>query len=489
MGRARSWVWPGLLVGIALAAGALGTTAGPLRDVDVFWHVRLGNELLAGVSIYDVGRDWSYAPVDQPWVSTQWMIEILFSLLNTLFGWAGLVGYRAVTTAVALGTLVWACFPRARTVPTRTWSALVAFGLAVFTLLIFSQERPQQISFILLPLVGLWWLRATRDGVAPRWWAMLLLAAIWANCHGAWIMLPAALFLAAAGRLMDHGKSDPALRPLIYAFLASVVGGCVTPIGPLNLLSPVRFASTTDQITEWAPSNMIAVTTLGLTISAVLLAIAWARGKSTPGRGEILYGVLIVLFGSAAARNVTPAVLMLAPLVAWRLGIAFAGPRIGPAPVELRKVAKPSVAVVAVIGLFMTGFLVATTPIVTTETKPLDLVARIAAAPAPQRVLNGYDISGLVLYYARPEVSRSLVRVGIDGRADRYGSAYINRYLDMERGRPGWEDTVSELNPTVALLPDRDALIPLLKARGWQINGEQTKHVLLTPPGAQQMPR
>ncbi|MEI8083806.1 MAG: hypothetical protein WCI74_18360, partial [Actinomycetes bacterium] len=488
-GSARSWVWPGLLVGLALAAGALGTTAGPLRDVDVFWHVRLGNELLGGVSIYDVGRDWSYAPIDQPWVSTQWMIEILFSWLNTLFGWAGLVGYRAVTTAAALGTLVWTCFPRAKAVPTRTWSALVAFGLAVFTLLIFSQERPQQISFILLPLVGLWWLLAVRDGVAPRWWAMLVLAAIWSNCHGAWIMLPVALFLAVVGRWMNNGKSDPALRPLIYAFLAAIAGGSLTPIGPLNLLSPIRFAATTDQITEWEPTHMLALTSMGLTISGVLLAITWARGRSRPSRAEVLYAILILLFGSSAARNVTPAVLMLAPLVAWRLGTAFAGPRLAPAPKELRNVAKPAVAIVVVVGLFMTGFLVATTPIVTTETKPLDLVARIAAAPTPQRVLNGYDVSGLVLYYARPAVSRSLVQVGIDGRADRYGSAYINRYLDMERGRPGWEDTVAELKPTVALLPERDALIPLLKSRGWQVNGEQTKHVLLTPPGAPQMPK
>lgn len=476
------WLWPGLLIAAAVAAGALATSAGPLRDVDVFWHVRAGSELLGGVSIYDVGRAWSYAPVHCDWVSTQWIVEIAFSWLNTLWGWNGLIAFRALTTAIALGSLVWVCFPRGQVVRNRVWAALIVFLLATYTLLIFAQERPQQISFLLLPLVGFWWLRAVRDGVAPRWWAMMILAAIWANCHGLWVMLPAALFLAILGQLLDTGKSDATLRPLIYAFLAAVVGGCLTPIGPLNLLVPIRFASTTSQITEWEPTAMITGYSLGLTLSGILLFVAWARGKSRPPRAEVLYAILVFLFGASAQRNITPAVLMLAPLLARRLSVAFAGPKSRTAPAGLQAASKPAAIAVALVGLLLTGILVASSVGVTNDSKPISLVERIAAAPTPQRVLNGYDISGLVLFYARPQVSRSLVQVGIDGRADRYGPAYIEKYVDMERGRPGWDATVDELAPTVALLPDRDALIPLLMARGWQVNGTQAKYVLLTPP-------
>ena len=482
---AANWRRPGLLGFVCIAAGALATTAGPLRDVDVFWHVRLGGELLQGVSIYDVGNDWSYAPVPNNWVSTQWLVEILFSWLQTLWGWNGLVAFRAVTTACAFTTLAWVLLPRSGrpTSANRIWASLITFTLGVFTLTLFAQERPQQISFVLLPLVGMWWLRAVRDGSVPRWWALLLLTAVWANCHGLWVMLPVALGLAIVGRWLDHGRKDPVLRPLLIALLASLVGGCITPIGPLNLLTPFGFASSASQILEWAPTSMISVSTLGLTLSLVLLSVAWARGRSRPRRSEVLYGLLIVVFGTAAGRNVTPAVLLLAALLGWRLSIAWAGPRRRPAPAGLVTVAKPTAVTIVALALAGTAMMVIGTVAIPPDSRPTALVTRIAQEPGSPRVLNGYDVSGLVLWFARPEVSRSVKQVGIDGRADKYGSAYIDQYLSMERGRPGWDATLQELRPDVALLPEKDALVPLLQAHGWQTIGREAKYVLLTPPG------
>lgn len=81
-------------------------------------------------------------------------------------------------------------------------------------------------------------------------------------------------------------------------------------------------------------------------------------------------------------------------------------------------------------------------------------------------------------------MSKSFVQVGIDGRADRYGAAYIDEYLAMQRGKPGWEATVARLNPNVALLADEDALVPLLQSQGWQVIGREAEYVLLTPNGA-----
>lgn len=478
------WRRPALLAFACIAAGALATTAGPLRDVDVFWHVRLGGELLNGVSIYDVGRDWSYAPVDNAWVSTQWIVEILFSWLNSLWGWNGLVAFRAATTAATFATTAWVVFPRTgrATQANRMWAGLVTSCLAIFTVILFAQERPQQVSFLLLPLVGLWWLQAVRDGKVPRWWMLLVLTAVWANCHGLWVMLPFALGLAFLGRWLERGRRDRTLRPLAIAIAASIAGGCVSPVGPLNVLSPIRFAGTTRQISEWEPTSMVAVSSLGLTLMLVLFAVAWARGAVRPGRSEVLFVLVILIFGASAGRNVTPAVLLLSAALAWRLSIAWSGPR-RRAPAEgLLTVSGPVAVAVIAVGLTATVMMVIRTVAIPPDSRPVGLVTRIAQAPGSQRVLNGYDVSGLVLWYARPAVSRSVVQVGIDGRADRYGATYIDQYLSMERGRPGWEQTVQELRPTVALLPEKDALVPLLQAHGWQTTGNEAKYVLLTPP-------
>jgi len=466
-------------------------TAGALRDVDVFWHTRLGGELLDGVSIYDVGNDWSYGTAaNQHWVSSQWLVEIMFSWLHSVGGWNALIAYRSITTAMILITLMWAASRPARSRVTahdpratnRYWASLITFLLGAFTIVLFSQERPQQLSFILLPIVGFWWLRALRYGTVPRWWVLLLLAAVWANCHGLWIMLPIALGLALLGQLWENGRQDnPALRPIGVGLLASIIGGCITPIGPLNLLAPLTFASATSRISEWESTSFKSPSTLGLTISILILILCWARGRGAPSRGEVLYGLVIALFGAMAGRNVTPAVLMLAPLVAWRLSLSLRWPKPRTAPPGLVTVAKPATILVCAAGVVVGGLAVAGSTAIDPAKQPVGLASKIGEREGTTRVLNGYNVSGLVLWTDRPENSSGNVVVGIDGRADRYGASYIDQYLDMEKGLPGWDNTVIDLRPNVALLPEKDPLIPLLVSRGWKITGTEAKYVLLEP--------
>ena len=475
----RPWLWAGVLVVTAISAGAVAAIVGPLRDPDLSWHIRLGNELLDGISIYDAGRDWSFAPVQYTWVSTQWIVEILFAWLDNVAGFSGLIAYRTVTTILTLLTLGLVIFRN-----TRVWAAVVVFPLPAATLFIFAQERPQQVSFIMLPIVGYWWLRATRDGTVPRWWLLLVISAIWANCHGLWVLLPVVLGLALVGRLLDHGRSDPVLRPLALGVVASIVGGCITPVGPLNLLAPIRFAGTTAHIKEWDPTSFIFPASYGFTALMLLLVIAWARGRVRPARSEILLAAAMAIMAAAASRNLCPAVLVLAPVAAWRLSVAFAGPRPRPVPDGLAPVIKPAAFVIGGIGLVLAAGAVALSVPLPVGTQPVSLVKQIAANPGENRVLNSYNAGGLVLWFARPQVSKSFVQVGIDGRADRYGAAYIDEYLAMQRGKPGWEATVARLNPNVALLADEDALVPLLQSQGWQVIGREAEYVLLTPNGA-----
>lgn len=480
----RRWLWPGWLVAAILGTGVVVATVGPLRDIDTFWHVRLGNELLNGVSIYTAGNDWSYAPVQDNWVSTQWIVEILFAWLVNAWSWNGLIVHCTVTSAVALLTLALSTLPSSRlgTARNRVWASLIVFTLAAFSLLVFTQERPQQISYILLPIVGFWWLRAVRDSVAPRWWLLLILTAIWANCHGLWVLLPLALALALAGRLWDNGWGDPLKGKLALGVIVSLVGGSITPIGPLNLLTPIRFAASTEHITEWQPASVIEPSSAGLVLMAAVLIIAWAFGRARPGKAEVLYALVMLLFGVSAGRNITPAVLMLAPMAAWRLSAAFSGPRRRSAPEGLVRVAKPAAVAIYALAVLMGTYLAATVSAIPRDSVPLGLVQVVALRSEPQRVLNGYNVSGLLLYYARPEVSRNFARVGIDGRADRYGAAYIDDYIGMELGLPIWHEMVAELNPTIALLPNDDPLTALLTLSNWQVVGEENGYTLLEPP-------
>ena len=132
----RPWVWLAALIVATMSIGAIAATIGPLRDIDLYWHIRLGEELLDGVSIYNAGRDWSFAPVEYAWVSTQWITELIFAGLYNLAGFEGLILFRTVTTMLTILTLSLVIFRQ-----TRVWAALVVLPLPILTLLIFAQER------------------------------------------------------------------------------------------------------------------------------------------------------------------------------------------------------------------------------------------------------------------------------------------------------------------------------------------------------------
>jgi hypothetical protein len=76
--------------------------------------------------------------------------------------------------------------------------------------------------------------------------------------------------------------------------------------------------------------------------------------------------------------------------------------------------------------------------------------------------------------------------VGIDGRADRYGGEYIEKYeIDLMDARPGWEDLVEELRPTSALLRKDSPLAGVLVAqKDWVVVESEGRWILLHPPGS-----
>jgi hypothetical protein len=463
-----------LLAVIAVGIAAVAVGGGELRDVDVFWHTRVGNELLAGINIYEIGRDWTYAPVPGGWVSTQWIVEILFSLLHRAFDWTGLIGFRIVTTAAALTTVGIAVFNKSR-----SWAAVLAFLPSAFTLIIFAQERPQQISFVLLPLVGLWWVRVQRDAnPGPHPLIILAICAVWANCHGAWIMVPVVIALAWLGLKLDRSSDTVLSRRLVWSFLAALIGGSITPIGPLNLLVPIKFSASTSAILEWEPTSFYSFSTAGLTLTLGLIVVAWATRRAAISRSERFYVLALGFFGAMAGRNVTPAVLLLAAVLAWRLSETWQPSTTEPPDLNLTKALQPVTAIVVVAGIIFGGVTVARSVPIPPDSRPIGLVALIAEQSGPQRVLNSYNVSGLILWYGRDEP----MQVGIDGRADRYGGPYIDQYLDMQKGRVGWNSTVEELQPTIGLIADKDPLVPLLTLSGWTVIAREAEHVLLLPP-------
>jgi hypothetical protein len=438
-----------------------------IRDVDLYWHLLAGQEVRAGASIRSIGTTWSFAPDPLPWVTTQWLSEVLLDALSDVSGWAGLVALRAVTAAITLAFLARSTL-RGRPVILAGFPYLIAATAAVAV----SQERSNQASLIGAAILGGVLIRALTVGHQPRWWLLLPGTWLWANFHGGWILVPLTLSLVVVGRLADHGLRDRGAWKALVLVAASLIAGTLTPAGLSSTLAIARFSGATDAIQEWrstAPFEGIGFLTAAM---AVLAIVALSRSRSP--NSSWITSIALLLFSWTAVRNVAPALLLLAPVVADRLQAAFPLVGVDPEP----RWSAPGGILVA--GLFLLGGL-ATLPgrdLLPRAEFPLQLAREVGDLTGAQRVLNDYNVAGLVLYFAGRDD-----RVAIDGRTDRYGAEYIDAYIGMKSLQGEWEAMLRDLGPTSALLEGDSALAHVLVAeRGWTTIGREGNWVLLAPP-------
>jgi hypothetical protein len=466
-----------LLAAVVLAAVPIRAAYGPIRDIDLYWHLLVGQEILSGTPVAEAARGWSFAPVADTWVSTQWLAEMLFTRIEAWGGLEAMVWYRTLSTMAATFVLAAVTLWR-RPVRAGVW----VFALAGLSLAITAEDRSQQLTFLLAPLVGRWAERLWREGRLPRWWLVLPLVVVWANFHGGWVILPLALGLAALARLVDAGWRDPGVRRALVLAAGTMVAACVSPSGLDNVLAARRFTASTTIIIEWQPVNLRDWTAVPLIGLLLILAVAWARGRARPSRGEVVLVLGLIAFSVLAWRNLTPAVLMLAPILTGTLARALGEPDPVPPRSEPPRLLRTSVVVTA-LGLVGALAMAAAQNPVLDPGMPRRLISDIASATAPQRVLNTYNVAGPLLWFGGhpPHVT-----VGIDGRSDRYGSEYADRYANgLIQARPGWESLFDQLEPTCALVGSWEAIGPVLvRQRGWVEVGREGGFVLLRAPDA-----
>jgi hypothetical protein len=453
------------------ALASIVLSQGPVRDPDVYWHVRLGGEMLRTHSVAGHAAAWSLVPSHGHWVSSEWLAEIVLHGFVSAFGWRGMLVYQALTAVALLGALAYGLRPRGDARTNALVYALVAISLAPLF-----QARPQTLSLLFVVWLGV----VCRDVLVHRRLphVVVFVAAtwLWAQLHGLWLLAPLMLVVAAVGRLLDRRSRDElrfARRAGTFAVVAIVVG-CVNPVGPQSLLLPFTLHSATRTINEWQPTNFVTYFTWGLLGLVGLLVYAWARTTERAPRAELFWTGALLAFGMLAFRNVPVATLLLAPIAAHRLA--------RPRSLQNTTHTERRILLSAGVALGMVAVLVAALGAVSGRPIPSGSPTRLAAAlddGRPHRVLDAYNTGGIVLAFAGPRV-----RVGIDGRADYYGSHYIDRYSDMIAMRAGWQRLFNQLNPDAAIVVASGPLVAWLSQHGWNVTQHQGQYVLLLKNGS-----
>ena len=398
--------------------------------------------------------------------------------------------FRVVMAALVMTSILLATTAVVRTRPRLSVDrsvGLVAL-LSVGMIAQFVQERPQSLSLVLLPWIGIVAMRVMYADRWPRWWVIGLLVMVWSWFHGAGIIVgPLLLAAALVHALGVAGLSwlPVLLRSLRRGWLVIVVALVAPMAGPLGwgYYAQARKIeqAATGRIVEWSPpdANNVYVwigLALILTWGIAVVHLAARSGHIwRTFRMDVLWIVPLLWVMTANGRSLGIGLLLLTPLVARRLAQVWTRPS-----VAFERI--PARLAVMVVGLGGAVALVLTVlaaihvaPVAPGD--PARIWSGLATAAADRRVFVAYSIGGQAGLFGE-------VPVSIDGRADRYGGEGIDANGHVIDGRPGWRDTLATYPGTTDMvIPADSGLVEQLLDDGWTSACRDGDWLWLTAPG------
>lgn len=232
-----------------------------MRAIDLAYHVRVG-ELT--IRTGDVVRTdpFTFTRAGLPWLNQQWGAQVIFAFAHRLLGWAGV----AITHATAMGVgflFVYRSCVRAGA-RARTSAVLTVLGFLVGAGSLAA--RPQSLA---IPLFTATWLLLMRRG---RWiWLVPVLAVVWANVHGSFVLAPLLTAFALGDDLVARRPAGQTLLVL----LATTAATLVNPFGPGVWSYAVEIAGNEtirNSVAEWRPPLPLSVRGAPFWLSGVAVA-------------------------------------------------------------------------------------------------------------------------------------------------------------------------------------------------------------------------
>lgn len=398
-------VWVGL--GVYALLLAVGDQL--LNDPDTYWQVTIGqwtldNHALPRTDIY------SFTMHGQPWISTQWLAQVLYALAYDLAGWAGPVILASAAAALALALLT-------RFLGARLSRAAVLVLVTAAMMLMASHllARPH----VLAMPVMMAWVAGLIDAMdrkgAPSLW-LLPLMTLWANLHGGFVLGLALIGPIALDAILNASK--PERRNLLLRWtlfgVAALAASCVTPYGWEALMASRRILSlgaALALIGEWRAADFGHAGPLEGVVLAGLAFALWRGITLSPMRVVLVLGFTYMALSHVRNAEV---LALLAPLVLAKP----LGEQVGRDSPETTASSPPllrtAIAMLAIAATFLFASMRHYTPsermapvAAVNELKKLDL----------SRVFNDYNFGGYLIWRDVPTF--------IDGRTELFGEKLV----------------------------------------------------------------
>jgi hypothetical protein len=400
------WVGIGIYTVFLLAGDKL------LNDPDTYWQIAVGQWILDHRAVPQTDI-YSFTMVGQPWISTQWLAQVLLAASYSVAGWAGPVVLGAASIAVTFALQVRFLSRRL------SESASLAFvTMAVALVAAHLLARPHVLA---LPVMVAWvgGLVAAMDRRdAPSFW-LLPLMTLWANLHGGFVLglaLMAPMALDAVWNADAPLRKSLALRWASFA-AAALIASCLTPYGWDALFAARRIldlGQALDLIGEWRPANFAHPAPLEAAVSLGFILALWRGVTLPPIRIALVVG--FVLMALSHVRNAEVLALLAPMVLAAPLARQIGGP-----DGDARSAGSPPHGVLfAALALLLVAATLVFASVHRFEPDARQSpVAAVAALKKMNftRVFNDYDFGGYLIANG--------VATFIDGRTELFGEKFM----------------------------------------------------------------
>ena len=455
----RAFSFPAML-GALLVTGVFVTRRGFEVDPDLWWHIKIGQDILT-THHWPTSDSFSFTAAGEPWMATEWVGDILFAAVERVAGLRGLEALLIILGAAVVVALY--AFATLRSGNSKagfvTSAALLLLAVTNFNL------RPQMLGYLFLVLT-LIALERFRQGKTGALWFLPLLFLFWVNTHASWEIGLGAIFVHWMSGLKEihcGGIETRCWKPadrlrLALTFLLCVAVLPITPYGTRLAAFPFQFISSLpnnlSDIVEWQPmpfnqpvGKLFLVMVLGCFAMQIATRLTWRLEEAA-----------LFFFATAMACLHGRFMLIFVPFSAPLFAIALARWL----PKYNRE--KDPYLLNAVLMFFMLAAMWRYFPSQAALEEsvasnfPVGAVQYLDQHPIQGPMFNAYNFGGYLIWAAAPQH-----KVFIDGRGELFEpSGVLADYMHITLLRPGALSVLSSYGVQACLLNQGDALANVL---------------------------
>jgi hypothetical protein len=489
---------------LGLSCGGLGRLL--LRDADIGWHIRNGEQMLVTHAIPHTDS-FSSTMSGHSWYAWEWLYDIVFAMIHHAFGLNGVVFYTAAIIAATFVLALYSGLRRGATLPVMLLLLILSLGAAAVHFL----ARPHVFSWLFTVICFELLDSASEEqrGYQRLVWLPLLMV-LWVNLHGAFVVGFLLLATYLIGGAIEYfaqqetgAEVSKRIKWLSGVAMAMFAASFVNPYGYHLHVHIYRYLSNRflmNQISEFLSPDFHHGAQQCFAVLLILAVVVFASARQTIRISRLLVVICAAYLGCYATRNLPIAGLLITLIVApilsdsirnasktssmalWLKGLFARLDSFGSRMrnLELGLSGHLWMPAIFVLGLWAcfdrgrVGSIQLLDAYFDDKRFPVEATNYISEHRIREPILSLDYWGGYLIYRIYPQA-----RVVLDDRHDLYGDEFFKEYLKVVLVQPGWEKVLDRLEANWVLVPGSSSLANMLRLTSqWSIAHEDGTAVL-----------